>query len=50
VFEHPKSWRLVRELQHEGAVEEAVFKLQGILTKKDLLPLEETPRCALLPN
>jgi hypothetical protein len=28
----------------EGTVEEAVFKLRGILASKDLPPLEETPK------
>lgn len=47
-FENPKSWRLVKQTADKGTAEEAVFKLRGILASKDLPPLEETPKCALL--
>ncbi|KAF8233264.1 hypothetical protein L208DRAFT_1377360 [Tricholoma matsutake] len=46
-FKNLKSWHLVKETSDKGTIEEAVFKVRGILALKDLPPLEETPKTAV---
>lgn len=47
-FHTPKSWHLVKQMLQAGTIEEAFFKLRGILALKDLPPLQEMPKYALL--
>ena len=42
---NPTSWRLLkRQDNSEPVMEEAVFTIQGIITRKDLPPIIDKPR------
>ena len=46
----PKSWRLLVLSNAESAAEEAVFTVQGVLISKELPPLQEKPRYAIVSS